>query len=205
MSRKSELLNVIEDYKGKQEAFKNNITEISVSTDFTLEGAEKRINELAAQFEVVAQKAHDKAMDILNSGIEALEKKWRDNSTGKLQDSNYQIGLANTIKMIESGAITNREDFKNIIEVYKDDYNALATIRNLLGTDVDKIGLSMLIPKDNREYNKKLLNGLRNNINDYINPYNIKDSLTMALGGTIEFIDTRLKDDFAIIPWEEMQ
>lgn len=205
MSKKSELVNIIEGYKGKQEVFKNKITEISGNIELSQEGAEKRINELAGPFEVVAQNTHDRAIQILNDGIAALEKRWRDNSTGKLKDSNYQIGLANTIKMIETGAITNKEDFKNIIEVYKDDYNALATIKNLLGTDKDKLELYTLIPKDNREYNKKALNDLRNNIESYINPFNIKDSLTMNLESMINFINTRLKDDLSIIPWEEVQ
>ncbi|MDB1956609.1 hypothetical protein PMY38_07720 [Clostridium tertium] len=205
MSKKRELLTIIEDYKVKQEAFKNKITEISKIEELTSIGIEKRINELAAPFEVIAQNAHNRAIQILDSGIETLEKKWRDNSTGKLKDSNYQIGLANTIKMIETRAINNKEDFKNIVEVYKDDYNALATIKNLLGTDKDKLELYTLIPKDNREYNKKALNDLRNNIESYINPFNIKDSLTMNLESMINFINTRLKDDLSIIPWEEVQ
>lgn len=205
MSKKSELLNVIEGYKRKQESFVGKVNEMLKSGELTQEGAEKRINELAGPFEVVAQNTYDKAIEILDSGIEALEKKWKDNSTGKLTDSNYQIGLANTIKMIETGAITNKEDFKNIIEVYKGDYNALATIRNLLGSDEDKLELYTLIPKDNREYNKKALNNLRNNIQSYINPYTIKNSLTMNLQGIIDFINTRLKDDLTIIPWEEVQ
>ena len=201
MSKKRELVNVIESYKGKQEGFASKVKEILKNGDLTQEGAERRINELAGPFEEIAQNTHDKAIQILDDGIAALEKKWRDNSTGKLKDSNYQIGLANTIKMIETGAITNREDFKNIIEVYKDDYNALATIKNLLGTDKDKLELYTLIPKDNREYNKKALTDLRNNIERYINPFNIKDSLSMNLQGMIDFIKTRLRDDLSIIPW----
>lgn len=204
MSDKRGLLSVIENYKGKQESFLNKVNEILKNEGFTPKGKEKRINELAGPFEAVAQSSYDRAIRILDRGVEALEKKWRDNSTGKLTDSSYQIGLANTIKMIETGAITNQEDFKNIIEVYKDDYNALATIRNILGTDEDKLGLYTLIPKDNREYNKKALNNLRNNIKSYINPYTIKDSLTMNLQGMIDFINTRLKDDLSIIPWEEV-
>ncbi|MBD7915235.1 hypothetical protein H9660_08755 [Clostridium sp. Sa3CUN1] len=205
MSKKSELLNVIESYKGKQEGFASKVNEILKNGDLTQEGAERRINELAVPFEIIAENTNIRAIGILNDGIEALEKKWKDNSTGKLTDSSYQIGLANTIKMIETGAITNQEDFKNIIEVYKDDYNALATIRNLLGTDIDKGDLLMLIPKDNREYNKKALSNLRNNIESNINPSNIRNSLTISLESMIVFIKTRLKDDLSIIPWEEMQ
>lgn len=205
MSKKSELLNVIEGYKRQQELFKSKVTEIESKQYLMQEGKEIEIKKIATPFTEVAQNAQNRALEILNSGIESLEKKWRDNSTGKLTDSNYQIGLANTIKMIETGAITNQEDFKNIIEVYKDDYNALATISNLLGTDKDKLGLYTLIPKDNREYNKKALNNLRNNIQSYINPYTIKNLLTMNLQGIIDFINTRLKDDLTIIPWEEVQ
>lgn len=205
MSKKSELINIIEGYKRQQELFKSKVTEIESRQYLMQEGKEIEIEKIATPFTEVAQNAQNRALEILNSGIEALEKKWRDNSTGKLTDSNYQIGLANTIKMIETGAITNQEDFKNIIEVYKDDYNALATISNLLGTDKDKLVLYTLIPKDNREYNKKALNNLRNNIQSYINPYTIKNSLTMNLQGIIDFIKTRLKDDLTIIPWEEVQ
>ena len=203
MSKKSELLNVIEGYKRQQELFKSKVTEIESRQYLMQEGKEIEIEKIATPFTEVAQNAQNRALEILNSGIEALEKKWRDNSTGRLTDSNYQIGLANTIKMIEAGAITNQEDFKNIINTYKDDYNALATIENLLGLDHPE--LAVLIPKDNREYNKKALNDLRNNIERYISPFSIRDSLTMNLDGMINFIKTRLKDDLTIIPWEEVK
>lgn len=217
MSKKTELLNVIQNYKRSQEGFKNKVNALNENTDLSQEGRDKRVNELGKEFYPVAQRAYDNAIKVLDNGIEALEQKWRNNTTGKLTDSNYQIGLANAIKMIETGSITNKEDFKNIINVYKDDYNALATISNLIGPDSDKVGLLVLIPKDTREYNRKLLNDLRNNIERYINPINtmnsfdIKDeligqnSLTMALDSMVQFINTRLKEDFTIIPWEEVQ
>ena len=203
MSKKSELLNVIEGYKRQQELFKSKVNQIESKPYLTQEGKEIEIEKIAGQFKEVAQNAQNRALQILNSGIEALEKKWRDNSVGKLSDSNYQIGLSNTIKMIEAGAITNQEDFKNIINTYKEDYNALATIKSLLGLDHPE--LAVLIPKDNREYNKKALNDLRNNIGKYIVPYSIRESLTLSLLGIIDFINTRLEDDLTIIPWEEVK
>ena len=90
MSKKSELLNVIESYKRKQESFKSKVDEIKNNKELTPEGKEKRINHIAAPFETIAQNAHDKAIGILDKAIEGLEEKWRVNSTGKLLDSNYQ-------------------------------------------------------------------------------------------------------------------
>lgn len=205
MSKKSDLLNVIENYKGKQESFASKVNEILKNRDLTQEGAERRINELAGPFEDIAQNAQSRALEILNSGVEALEKKWKDNSAGRLLDSNYQAGLTNAIKMIEAGAITNQEDFQNIIDVYKDDYNALAILRTLVEKCEEVYGLSVLVPKDNREYNRKALSNLRNNIEGNINPSNIRNSLTISLESMIVFIKTRLRDDLSIIPWEEMQ
>lgn len=205
MSKKSELISIINGYKEKQEALSNRISELNNNKELTQMGIEQRINNLTTPFESVAQNTHDKAIGILDKAIEGLEDKWRANTTGKLLDSNYQIGLSNMIKMVESGAITSKEDFKNIIEVYKDDYSALATIKSLLEKNSNNLELLMLIPKDNRDYNKKILNDLRNNIGSYINPFNIKDSLTMSLDCMIQFINTRLKDDFILIPWEEVQ
>lgn len=202
MSKKSELINVIKGYKEKHEQFKSKVDGLQGSTELTPEGIGKRVNEMAASFEVMAQSSHDKALEILDKGMEELENKWRKNSIGKLSDLNYQIGLANTIKMIESGAITDKEDFKNIIEVYKDDYNALATIGKLVASNIE---LSAELPKDNRQYNKKVLNDLRSNIEKYFNPSNILNSMTMVLESLIQFIQDRLRDDFTVIPWEEIQ
>lgn len=104
--------------------------------------------------------------------------------------------------MIESGAITDQDDFQNIIDVYKDDYNALAMIRNLLKSDDPKyIALAMLVPKDNRSYNKKLLNDLRNNVDAHINPYTINSQTSMSLQDMAQFVNTRLNDNLEVIPW----
>lgn len=141
-------------------------------------------------------------MNLINGSIEDLQNKWKANSTGRLSDTGYQVGLANTISMIEKGVITDSEDFKNIIEVYKDDYNALATIRTLI--DSERIDLLTLIPKDNREYIKKSLNNLKNNIDNYISQYQIQNDMNLIFSGMIDFIENRLRDDLSIISWEEM-
>lgn len=202
MSKKSQLLSLIKNYKDSQNKVYESILEVNKNSEFTPQGKEKRINELVEQFTPNVINIHDNAMNLINGAIEDLQKKWKANSTGRLSDTGYQIGLANTISMIEKGVITDSEDFKNIIEVYKDDYNALATIRTLITSD--KVDLLMLIPKDNREYIKKSLNDLKNNIDNYISQYQIENDMNLVFNGMINFIENRLRDDLSIISWEEM-
>lgn len=202
MSKKTDLINIFNTYNTKHEDILSKIDSINNNIELTDVGAEKRINDIIVAFQPVATQYHDKAISIIDDGLNSLEDKWKANTAGRLSDSNYQIGLANTIKMIESGAITNQEDFKNIIDVYKDDYNALATIRNLItSSDFKYISLAMLIPKDDREYNKKLLNDLRNNVDVNINPYTINNQISMSLQSMAEFIQNRLGDNLEVIPW----
>ncbi|WP_338597013.1 hypothetical protein [Clostridium baratii] len=202
MSKKSELLSLIKGYMNKQTKISDEVKSINKNNELTPEGKEIRINKLVDSFSGTAQNTHDKVIEIIDSAIKGLQDKWKANSAGKLLDSNYQIGLANAIKMIETGAITNLEDFKNIIEVYKDDYNALATISNLVRAD--RPYLLMSIPVDNREYNLKLLNDLRNNIDNNINAYDVINDMSLVFSGLIHFIETRFRDDFIVIPWEEV-
>ncbi|CUP24593.1 Uncharacterised protein [Clostridium baratii] len=202
MSKKSELLSLIKGYMNKQTKISDEVTSINKNNELTPEGKEIRINKLVDSFSGTAQNTHDKVIEIIDSAIKGLQDKWKANSAGMLLDSNYQIGLANAIKMIETGAITNLEDFKNIIEVYKDDYNALATISNLVRAD--RPDLLMSIPVDNREYNLKLLNDLRNNIDNNINAYDVTNDMSLVFSGLIHFIETRFGDDFIVIPWEEV-
>ena len=78
----------------------------------------------------------------------------------------------------------------------------MATIRTLI--DSDKVDLLTLIPKDNREYIKKSLNNLKNNIDNYISQYQIESDMSLIFNGMIDFIENRLRDDLSIISWEEM-
>ncbi|MEG2458000.1 MAG: hypothetical protein RSB41_03825 [Bacilli bacterium] len=202
MSKKSELLSLIKGYMDKQSRISNEVISINRNNELTPGGKEIRINRLVNSFSSTTKNTHDNAIKIIDNAIKSLEDTWRANSTGKLSDSSYQIGLANTIKMIETGAITKLEDFKNIIEIYKKDYNALATIGNLVRTD--RLDLLMIIPVDNREYNLKLLNDLRNNIDNNINPYDVISNMSLIFTGIIDFISVRFTDDFIVIPWEEV-
>ena len=49
-----------------------------------------------------------------------------------LRDPGYQAGLANVLKMIEKGALSE-DDFKDVIAAYKDDALSMKSIRMALG------------------------------------------------------------------------
>lgn len=213
MSKKGELLNLLETYKGKYEEVQNKINTISENKDgtYSQEGISRTVEDMTNKFSPVASQYHDKAISIINDGVKILEDKWRANSTGKLMDSGYQIGLMNVIKMIETGSISNREDFQNIIDVYKNDYNAIATIKNVMKESSINLEILALIPIDNREYNKKLINDLRNNIDININSntlkssdlylslYDTSSSVSLSLSSMSEFIRNRLGENLELI------
>lgn len=212
MSKKSELISVVYGYKSKYEAVQAQVTKVYESSDYTDEGKEKEANKIIAGLEETAKQSHDKALSIIDSALEGLSAKWRSGSTGKLSDAGYQMGLSNVLKMLGADAIHEEEDMKNIIDTYKEDYNAIATIGNLLRASSHALQFSVLIPKDNREYNKRLLNQLRGNIENTINLYMIQGSakawnnsnqgltgVSMALDGMTEFINTRLGDDLELV------
>lgn len=213
MSKKSELINVLAGYKSQYESIQTQISNINRSADYTEEAKKERVDKIVAGFEPTVQQCHDRGISIIDSGLEALQSKWRANSTGKLSDAGYQMGLANVIKMLEADAIHDIEDIKNIIATYKGDYNALATIGNIIKSSSHSMGFIGLIPKDNREYNIKLLNQLKGNIDSSINPNTIKNNggwgmndlgsssvgVLWALDGSVDFLNTRFTDSLELV------
>lgn len=202
MSKRSELVNIFKTYQIEYEQVKDEIKRIreNKSRVYSDEGIRMMLNDTTNRFSNISIQYRDRAISIIDDGIKMLENKWKENSVGRLNDSSYQIGLANTIKMIETGSISNREDFKNIIDAYKNDYNALAIIKNLLNADGDKLALIDLLPSDTREYNKKILRDLKNNINRFINPLNIDDDyVELSLISMREFVENKFDENLEVM------
>lgn len=211
MSKKSELIQLFKEFKDRYSTIQVRIVEMQKSDAYTDIGREQTIGKILEEFQPTVQLYHDKAIAAIDNGLTALQAKWRSNSAGRLSDAGYQIGLGNVIKMIEAGAIHDRDDIQNIIETYKDDYNALATIKNILPKSEQAMEFAGLIPVDNREKNKQLLGQVRDNVDQYINSYRIENamkssvafqgasSIVFAVDGMIEFANTRLTDDLTLI------
>lgn len=214
MSRKTELVKIFVEYKGRYEVIQSQVSEIQKSVTYTEEGKQQAIQQIVDSFAPTVQLYHDKAVELINGGLDALAEEWKKSSVGKLLDGGYQAGLANVIKMLELGAIHEKDDIKNIIETYTGDFNALAVIKNMLLQSKDEILVecAAMIPEDNREKNKNLLHQLRGNVDNYINisavqglikscdPFNLGvNSVCLGIDGLIQFITDRLGNGLELL------
>lgn len=211
MSKKAELIKLFQEFKDRYVTVQTKVTEISQSDAYTQIGKEETIKRTLEEFKPTIQLYHDKAIAAIDNGLTALMEKWKSNSAGRLKDAGYQIGLGNVIKMIESGAIHDKDDMENIIDTYKDDYNAIATIGNILSKNSETREMIYMLPVDNREHNKKLLGDLRNNVDLHMNPSMAEmglntgypllgaSSTALSMDSMAEFVNSRLADDLSLI------
>ena len=212
MSKKANLIKLFGEFKDRYNSLQAKLNEIRQSSAYTDIGKEQAINKLMEEFKPTVQLYHDKALEHIDGGLAALQEKWKANSAGRLSDAGYQLGLANVLKMLEAGAIRDVDDMKNIIDTYKNDFNAMATIKSLISRSSQAMEFAGIIPVDNREYNKQLLGQLRNNVDLHINPsmmvtgtaaYEAADQgfnpVSMAMDSMADFVDTRLNDDLSLL------
>lgn len=214
MSKKRELINAFMEFKERYNNIQNRVLQIRSSLEYAEIGKQQAIEQVVDAFAPTATSYHDKAVEIIDKGLESLQEQWRQSSSGRLTDGNYQSGLANVIKMLEVGAIREEDDIKNIIDTYADDYNALALIRTMLQKSKDEQiqEFTVLIPADNREENKKLLSQLRGNVDTYINADNVKatskswnafnqgtTSVSASMDSMAEFVENRLDDNLKLL------
>lgn len=208
MSKKTELINIFRNYKTSYNETLEKIKAIRSSTEYTEQGKEQKIKEVLNNLQDLCTSSHDKAISLIDTAIENMRNKRYTNSTSKLNDTGYQDGLSNTIKMLEIGAIRSEEDIKNIVEYYKDDYNALSAIRNIISknaNDFSTVNILELIPEDNREKTQNLLIQLKTNIDNYIsssafpNTMGTNTMTPLGIDGIIVFVSERLNDNLELI------
>lgn len=214
MSKKTKLIKVFKDYKEKYEAVQAKKIEIDKSELYTPEGREEVMSKLLDNFEPIVQQDHDEAVKIINQGLEALATVWKNSSAGKLTDSGYQAGLSNVIKALELGAIREKDDIQNIIDTYAGDFNALAMIKKILKNSNDEtlVLYASMVPEDNRDKNKRLLNQLKGNVDTYMNVNALKNAskawnsfnqgltgVSASMDSMAEFVETKLGDDLELL------
>lgn len=214
MSKKTELIKVFKDYKEKYEAVQAKKIEIDKSELYTPEGREEVISKLLDNFGPIVQQDHDEAVKIIDQGLAALATVWKNSSAGKLTDSGYQAGLSNVIKALELGAIREKDDIQNIIDMYSGDFNALAMIKKILKNSNDEavVSYASMVPEDKRDRNKQLLNQLKCNVDTYMSINTLKTAsrawnsfnrgltgVSASMDSMAEFVETKLGDDLKLL------
>lgn len=204
MSRKAELINLFKEFNNRYETVQAQVAEIRKSVAYTEIGREQAVKQLLEGFAPTVQLYHDKAIAAIDQGLEGLANRWKKGSTGKLFDAGYQAGLTNVVKMLKMGAVIEKEDVQNIIDTYIGDYSALALIKTVLAKSehASLKDCALLIPADNREYNRRLLGQLRDNVDQSMNIYTFNRglvSVSMSIDGMIQFVTDRLGDNLELI------
>lgn len=214
MSRKEDLIRTFKEYKEKYESMQMQAAEINKNTVYTPEGRERLIVQLIDSFTPTVSLYHDKAANIIDTGLMILSEKWKENSAEKLTDGGYQAGLTNVIKILEMGVVGSKDDIQNIIDVYKGDYNALAVIREILykSKDEEIQKFASLVPGDNRGENKRLLSQLHSNVDKYINVDTVRGvskswnafnhgmtSVSSSMDSMSKFVQDRLGDNLELL------
>jgi hypothetical protein len=204
MNKKTELINLFKEFKNRYETVQVQVAEVQRNVAYTEIGREQAVKQLLDGFAPTVQLYHDKAIAAIDQGLEELAERWKKSSTGKLFDAGYQAGLSNVVKMLEMGAVTEKEDVQNIIDTYMGDYSALALIKAVLimSENIALKDCALLIPADNREYNRRLLGQLRDNVDQSMRIYNFNQgvsSVSMSLDGMIQFVTDRLGDNLELI------
>lgn len=204
MSKKTELINLFKEFKNRYETVQAQVAEIQRNVAYTEIGREQAVKQLLDSFAPTVQLYRDKSITAIDQGLEGLAERWKKGSTGKLFDAGYQAGLSNVVKMLEIGAVTEKEDVQNIIDTYIGDYSALALIKAVL-IKSENAALKdsfLLIPADNREYNRRLLGQLRDNVDQSMNIYTFNKglaSVSMSMDSFVQFVTDRLGDNLELI------
>lgn len=200
MSKKVQLKSLIQQYKTEGDSISKKINELKKSNNFTEDYKKQLIQSEIQKLNAVGQGIKEKASQIINEKIVDISKGARTN----IQDSNYQLGLANALKLLELGAAElNNNDIKALLEPFAGDHIATAAFKGLLtSAGKNNVEILAMLPKDERAHNIKILENMNTNIKEYFNPSREWEGLTgvgMAVAGMEQSLDTLLDDDLSYV------
>ena len=182
MSRKQEIIGVFDAMKRVVDTYRTEAKKITTSGDYTQDAQARKLAELREADINQVLKLHSKGVEILEAARAELREKWKKNSAGRFFDGDYQSGLANALRIIEIGAV-DASSFKELTEVYQDNYLALDAFRKLLERLPDREYAHMLLPSlpvHERDKTLQALEGLEQRVNCYINTQSVSDNDPMV-------------------------
>lgn len=167
---KSAIFSILNGFLSNFKAYTKEVNDVLTSTMYSDEGRSELVSKLERKYDPIFHKAADRVEVELDSAVNQVKNIDGKASAAKLTDAGYQIGLANAVKMIETGSIKTVEDMQNIVNVYKNDraaLNLLAAAARTLPSDTALL-LCSVIPEDLREKNIDLLERFKENFADSI-------------------------------------
>lgn len=199
MSKKSELKSLIERFKEVSIKYDNEISSIKSNDDLSVEGKEKYIYATKDKFRDESSILKQRAIEIVDCGINDYKSRTREKAAKKMSDSTYQQSLANTLKILEfSMDSLNEEDIRGIIEPFKEDSLALNGFRGIL-SNAQQPEKAAIVPIDKTGKAIKLQESLKQNIDTFVTVDGEHGGLTgrgIAIEGIISTIDN-INDDLS--------
>jgi hypothetical protein len=135
------------------------------SGEYTLDGQHVQLEAINRSFINDVTFFKNQALGYIDQAEQRYKDIKKSNAVGNLRNGEYQAGLTNVLKILETGTMED-DDFSNIIEVYKNDSIALNAIktavlknermRNMAGyipsSDLDQISTFEALRKNTRKY-----------------------------------------------------
>lgn len=200
MTKKEELMKVFDDVKDIVRNFQTEVEKIRNNSDYSQSYKDRKISELREEWaRPKITELHNKALALIASAESALEKKWTAGAVGRLSDAGYQTGLANILQMLKLDAIP-AAGLPAILEVYKDDLNAVNAIRAIVEgyEEHRKKEYLPLIPHDPRTATGAVLKQVKVEIDSLINMEQLNAyNFAMGFGLRKKYIYDSLNDDLS--------
>lgn len=200
MTKKEQLMQIFADMKEIVTNFQTEVQKIRNNSNYSTAYKDKKIADLRDEWAAPrVNELRNKAVELIVAAKRDLETKWTAGTAGKLSDAGYQTGLANVLQMLRLNAIP-AAGLPAVIEVYKDDANAINAIRAIVDgyEEHRKKEFLPLIPHDPRTATGKILDQVVVEIDTMLNMNQLySDNFAMGFGLRKKYIYDALNDDLS--------
>ncbi|MDF2537711.1 MAG: hypothetical protein K0S76_732 [Herbinix sp.] len=169
MSIKSNLVSIYNSYKRRLTDAISQVNYVMTSGEYTIDGQHVQLEAINRSFINDVTFFKNQALGYIDQAEQIYKDSKKYNTVSNLKNGEYQAGLANVLKILETGTMED-DDFSNIIEVYKNDsiaLNAIKTVvlknermRNMSGyiptNDLDQINAFEVLRKNTKKYTTEI-------------------------------------------------
>lgn len=197
MSYKSELQSVIKMYKRNLEGTIQQINQARDSGSYTPQGLSSFVESINETFSSTADQNRESALKIIRKAEDAFKSENQRIVVGNLNDGGFQMGLLNAVNALKHNEVSE-EDFKCIVEAFKEDSFAINRIKEALKESKNGAAYAGMLPYT-YEDQIKLFGKLKTNTVKYIRPVTVGNNsgAQMGIQWLLDSIET-LRDDLLL-------